>query len=343
MSKTERCKCLICSPPCPIWDYLIGIGQQCDLCRSGDHLSKDNKRRKGGSSMAKRTRSSDSGSSERKTSLPGDMKFKREKGGDLDSLGKKFKSSNQGDMLRIGKDEEYVVAIMSIPEEWDTGYEHAITTQDAQRSWVYLPCTDNCQACAKMPENEARLYAFIPLYIYESGKVQFFRAPSTIWNELVAKYKRNKSRFLTNQYILVRQDGDGAVKYEVDRQDEVVSPKIKKAKTPDFESAMADRWHRAIDALGWKVTGEKFASSGDNEEDNEEDPFDHSEDDDIDLDDVKEMNKEQLLEVIDEYDLEIPRAKKKTLKALKQLVLAKLKELDESDEEEEDDEEEEED
>ena len=262
------------------------------------------------------------------TTLPGNMKFKGESGDSLDSMEKKMKSNNVGDIMRIGENEEFTVAILKNPEpsdNWPAMYEH--TLQPKGGNWTYLPCTDKCPACTKMPDNSPRLYAYIPLYVYEIGRVQFFRAPSTIWNDIIAKYKRGKARFLSNKYILSRHDDSGPTRYEFDRQDEKVGLGVKKAKIPDINAAMSERWTRAINQLGWKVTGEKF------EESDDEGAFDHSADDDLDIDDVKDMDKKQLMTVIEDYELDIEDPEDFKTGALKKLVIKGLKELDEEDDE----------
>ena len=128
--------------------------------------------------MAKRNSSQGSSSERRNIAMPGNMKLKIESGGDIDSIEKQFKNNALGNFLRIGKDEEYVLAIMNKPTDWHRAQEHALT--NPQGGWAYLPCTSNCPACKKHPENAPRWYAFIPVYIYEYKKVQYFRAPSTV-------------------------------------------------------------------------------------------------------------------------------------------------------------------
>ena len=267
---------------------------------------------------------SDSGVSK----LPGGMKFKAEKGGDIESIEKKFKASSVGEFLRIGKDEEYVVAILDIPENWSRMPEHAIS--GGKGGWIYLPCTTNCPACTRVPDSPPRLYACIPVYVYELKKVQYFRAPGTVMTEMITKYKRNKERFLTNQWVLARYDSDGPTRYEFDRQDAKVSSKVKKEKAPDFEKALIGRWKRGIESLQWKVTGEKFE-----DEDEDDKVFDHADDDsdDIDLEDIKKMNQKQLVELIEEYELDIDEPEGYTIKGLRIAVTKQMESLDEDDDE----------
>ena len=273
--------------------------------------------------MANRNRK---GTKERKSRLPGGMKFRTEKGADVEELERKFKANNTGPILRIGENEELTVAIMNTPDEWSesTIYEHAISGIGDNNGWAYVPCVDNCPVCKRLPDNQARMYVFIPVYVYDNKRIQYFRAPSTIFTDLVKDYKRNKSRFLRNQYVLVRTDGSGPTRYDFDRQDAKVSSKTKDATIPDFEDTMSDRWFRGIEQLGWKVTGQKF----EDKDDDDDDAFDHSDDDDLDLDDIKKMSRKQLIAVIDEYDLDIEEPEDfKSTKALRKAVKAELEDL----------------
>ena len=281
--------------------------------------------------MVKRTGKKNSG--RMKSKLPGGMKFKTQKGSSIEDLEKKFKAGATGPIMRIGENEDIVVAIMSAPDDWgDTTLdEHAISGVGQNGGWVYIPCTDKCPACKKLPENQARQYAFIPMYVYETKRVQYFRAPGTVFNSLVRKYKKSPNRFLTNQYILSRIDEEGPTKYEMDRQEEKVSSKVKNAEIPDFAGAISDRWYNAMERLGWKATGQKFDDDDDDDDFDETDGYDHADDDDLDLDDIKSMNLKELKKVIKEYDLDIEEPEDFPLKALRKVVLKGLKELDEED------------
>lgn len=288
------------------------------------------------SSRNRRGRNSDSSSrsSGGRPTLPGNIKPKIEKGGSLADMEKKFRAGAGGDFLRIGKDEEYVLAILQPPEKWDRIQEHGISLPKG--SWAYLPCFDNCPACARMPDNPPRIYAMIPVYVYEYKKVQYYRAPGTVVTDLISKYKRNKSRFLARQYVLVRHDGEGAVRYDFELEDGKVSAKVRKAKLPNLEKGLVGRWQNAIERLGWNVSGEKY-----DEDEDEDDPFDHEdedEDEDIDIEDIAEMNRKELMGVIGEHELDIEDPEDIKLGALRKLVVAAF----ENDDDEEDDEEDEE-
>ena len=263
-----------------------------------------------------------------KSGLPGNMKFRTESSKDLDALEKKFKSNTGGPVMMLGKNEDVAVAIMTTPDTWDTVYEHSIQGGGKNNSWVYIPCTDNCPACKRLPENQPRLYAYIPLYVYNLKRVQYFRAPNTVWNKMKKKFETNEARFLRNQYILSRIDGDGPTQYEFDRQDEKVKTSINKTEIPDFGKAIYERWKRALDQLDWKVSGEKF----DDDSDEADSAFNHSGDDDIDIDEVKTMKKKELKRVIRNYNLDIedPDDFNKT-SDLRKVVIKALESLDEED------------
>ena len=254
--------------------------------------------------------------------MPGGMKFKVEKGGNIDSLEKKFKNSFSGDFLRIGKDEEYIVAILAKPTDWYRGQEHSLTNE--QGGWVYIPCTNNCPACKKHPENAARLYAYVPVYVYEHKQVRFYRAPSTVMTTLISKYGNYKDKgFLTRQWLLSRFDGSGPTQYEFDRQDEKVSDKVKEAKIPDIEKALTSRWLLAIRTLGWNVSGENF--------DDDDDVFSHEKDDDnndVDIEDINNMGRKELIDFVEDYEMDIEDPEEFNTVALRKLIVANLKDED---------------
>ena len=284
------------------------------------------------SSRSRRETSSRSNGNVGTPALPGNIKPKIEKGGSLEDMEKKFRAGANGDFLRIGKDEEYVLAILEPPEKWDRIQEHGISLPKG--SWAYLPCFNNCPACARMPDNPARVYAMIPVYVYEYKKVQYYRAPGTVVTDLISKYKRNKSRFLDRQYILIRHDGEGAVRYDFELEDGKVTSKVRKSKLPDLEKGLISRWQNAIERLGWNVSGEKKF-----DDDDEDDPFDHEDEDeeeDIDIDDISGMNRKELVKVIDEHELDIEDTEDIKLGALRRLVIASFDKDDDEDEEDED-------
>ena len=262
--------------------------------------------------MAKRNK--EQKGKEKELKMPG--KFKMETGGNIEDMEKKFKNSGIGDFLRVNKDDEFVIAILTQPTDWFRMQEHAIS--QAGGGWTYLPCTTKCPACARLPDNQARWYAFIPVYVYEYNKVQLYRAPSTVITKLTSAFKRYKAKgFLSRKWIMQRFDEGGPTTYEFDRQDGKVSAKVANASIPNIEKAMEGRWRNAIEQLNWNASGEDM--------DDDDEAFSHADDDDdVDIDDIKAMGKKDLIGVIEEYDLEIEDPEDIKTGALRKLIIRQM-------------------
>ena len=103
--------------------------------------------------------------------MPKNVQFKRQSGGSIKDMEKQFKPGASGDWFRIGKDEEYTVALLAMPTEWERIEEHTISMPNNQ--WAYVPCIQGCAVCKRYPDNSPRVYAIVPLYVYDYGRVQY--------------------------------------------------------------------------------------------------------------------------------------------------------------------------
>ena len=251
--------------------------------------------------------------------IPKGMDFGIQVGGDLDGISSQFKSGANSDVLRIGENEEYTLAILDVPENWARVKEHGITADKG--GWTYIPCITNCPVCKRVPDNNARMYAFIPCYIYQNKKVQYYRAPGTVVTELITKYKRYKSTgFLNFMWILTRYDGDGPVRYDMDRQMEKVPSKIKRMlpDAPDIQNVLTARYTRGLEYMGW-THKESDYEQADEEEDEVVESYEEDSDD-VSEEDIEEMNKKQLIQLIEDYEWDIESPEEIKLRQLRVLV-----------------------
>ena len=244
--------------------------------------------------------------------------FGIETGGELEEITRKFKSGEHGIFLRVEQDAEFTVAILQTPTEWPRWQEYSIPR--GKNQWSYLPHKEKCPARRRFPDINPRMYAAIPLYVYEHKKVQYFRCPPTTFTDLATQFKKNKRSFLTKKWFMNRVDGEGAVRYAFGiMPDEKVTSKVAKSKLPDFAKGVSDRYARALEQLGIG-SGNDFSES----DDDDDAVFDHSSSD-IDIDDIKSMDEEELLDVIDEYELDIEDPEDFNLKALRKMVIKEMK------------------
>lgn len=256
--------------------------------------------------------------------------FNAKQSSSIEEMNKEFKASQSGPQLIVKADETYTVAILADPTDWYKMPEHAIDA-GSNNGFAYIPCPgrNKCPVCKKIPNNEARMHSWIPLYVYDNKRVQYFRAPPGAAGELTGKYERNPKQFLRRKWFLVRDDNQGATRYEFDRDDEPVSKKIAALEPPEINEFLERRFHTGIEKMGWKFTGESFDNDDDYDDDGDP-PWD-DEDGDFDLDDIKTMNKKELKGVIKEYKLQVDDVDDFKPKALRKVVRNLMKEQQEED------------
>lgn len=248
-------------------------------------------------------------------------KFKTNFGGDAKEIQKEFKSANNGKVLRIGENEEYTIAFLTDPTEWGRVQEHNISA--GKGSWAYIPCTDGCMVCSRLPNENARMCAFIPIYVYDNKKVQYYRAPSTVMTDLMLLYERyGQKGFVGYDWILTRIDSDGPVRYDLDRQMSKVKKSIREkvADIPDLYEVLEQRLQQGLENMNW------LGKKNDKNDAKESKRKTYEENnDDLNMDDIADMDKEELIELIDDYNLKgIADPEEIKLKTLRQIVSKKM-------------------
>lgn len=251
----------------------------------------------------------------------GGSRFNISRGGTTDEIKKEFKSGNTGPVLRIGENEEYTVAILADPSDWGRILEYNISAPN--NSWAYIPDFEDCLVRTYLPNERPRPVAFVPMYIYDNKRVQYFRAPSTVVTDLAILYDRyGEDGFLDYDWILTRIDSDGPVRYDLDRQMNKVKKSIKRKinEVPDLEEVLEQRYQQGIENMGWSdKKSDRQAASRDKKQ-----KYDEG-NDDIDIDDIVEMDKEELLELIDDYSLKVEEPEEIKLKPLRKIVTKLMK------------------
>ena len=254
------------------------------------------------------------------TTVQGKGRFNVRYGGDKKEIEKELKAGSSGAILRIAENEDYTVAVLTVPSEWARLDEHAIAA--GKGSWAYIPCAPKCPVCERLPNESPRPIALVPIYVYDNKKVQYYRAPSTAITDLMLMHDRYGDKgFLNYDWIITRIDSDGPTRYDFDRQIDKVSKKIKllAAKIPDLNETLEDRFQRGMENMGWlgkKSDTKNARDKGKNYEEGN---------DDINLEDIDEMDKEELLQLIDDYKLKVTDPDEVKLKPLRKIVAKMMK------------------
>ncbi len=256
--------------------------------------------------------------SSKSNNLPKGMKVSTRRGGETEEIESEFKSTG-GPILFMKKGDSFTVAMLQTPKEWTRFEEHAIPRKDGFR---YVPCAGpkTCLVEKRIPDNEAKTYAMIPMYVYDLKTVKLFRAPGGAVNELMKTFKRVKKKgFLTRQFIFERNDETNFVTYEFERLDKKVKEKEAGSEVPDIDEIINERMKYNLNELGWLS---KASLQDEDEDDDEEEIEDEDEDeddieddeDDEDEDDIEDDEDDEDEDEEDEEDELPPKKKKKSKK-----------------------------